>query len=244
MHQFLGQELLNLEAHWFSHLSNKHFGKHALLIGVPNQQSLLTHLNLSFQTLITPLIGHSQKNINLVEGELPELPILTGSIDLVILPHTLEFIDHPRQLLSEACRIIKPEGLILISGFNPYSTWGLKKLWTEWRKKNKITPWNSNFIRPSVIKKWLDLADFKLEHQSSALFRPPINHASLYHKFSFMEKFGKIFFPTSGGIYFLVARAKVIPLTPIKLKWKQRLTSIGIPTSIHGNIARQSKIFS
>ena len=51
-----------------------------------------------------------------------------GSIDLVILPHILECIDNPRQLLAEACRIIKPEGHIIICGFNPHSLWGLKKI--------------------------------------------------------------------------------------------------------------------
>src|SRR5438093_12093821 len=86
-----------------------------------------------------------------IESDLHELPILTGSIDLVMLPHTLEFVDNPRQLLAEACRIIKPEGLILVCGFNPYSTWGIKKMLT----KNKKASWMGNIIQVNLVKAWL-----------------------------------------------------------------------------------------
>src|SRR5690606_5823540 len=111
----------------------RHFGKHAVLIGVPHQYELLKSTAIPCHSLITPIISHAHEH-GLIEGDLHELPILTGSIDLVLLPHTLEFVDNPRQLLSEACRIIKPEGLIVVSGFNPYSTWGLRKLMTKHKK--------------------------------------------------------------------------------------------------------------
>jgi hypothetical protein len=37
-----------------------------------------------------------------------------------------------------------------------------------------------------------------------------------------------------GGIYSLVAQAKVIPLTPIKLRWKQKLSDVKLTASIGG----------
>jgi SAM-dependent methyltransferase len=245
--QFLGQELLEVEKQVLARLLSAHFGKHALLIGVSYQQVLLPTTTLSYQTLLTPLIHlpiNQGKNIHLIEGDLKELPLLTGSVDLVMLPHTLEFIDNPRQLLAEACRVIKPEGLIVITGFNPFSLWGLKKIGLHYKKTTPaMTPWGLNFIRSTKIKHWLALADFKMEKQTSALFRPPVTHAAAYKKLRFMEQMGKLCFPACGGVYFLLARAKVRPLTPIKLKWKQQLSSISISTTISGNIARQSDIF-
>lgn len=231
--QFLGHRLLESEEQLLSRVLNHHFGKHALLIGVPQQYSLLHMTHLPCHALITPFIG-SHQTMNCIEGDLHELPILTGTIDLVIIPHTLQFIDNPRQLLFEACRIVKPEGLLVIVGFNPYSAWGLKKLWATHHKG----PWNSNFIRASTIKNWLQLADFKMEQHSSTLFTPPISHPSTYKKLHFLENIGKKCFPKSGGVYLLLARAKVIPLTPIKLKWKQQLSGIHLPTPISGNMAR------
>lgn len=235
--QFLGQRLLETEELQCSRLLERHFGKHAILIGVPHQYAMLDSTKIPCHALVTPLVSRDNKS-GYIDGDFHDLPLLTGSVDLVLLPHTLEFIDNPRQLLAEACRIIKPEGLIVITGFNPYSTWGLKKIITK-HKKN--IPWGGNFIHSYKIKNWLKLADFAIENHTSALFSPPINQPQLYNKFHFLERIGRKCFPVFGGVYLIVARAKVIPLTPIRLKWKQHLSGIRIPTTISGHTARQSK---
>jgi SAM-dependent methyltransferase len=214
----------------------RHFGKHALLIGVPAQSDLLTATSIPCHSLLTPFL-QQEKKINDIEGDLHELPILTGSIDLVLIPHTLEFVDNPRQLLAEACRIIKPEGLIVIYGFNPYSPWGVRKYLTA----HKNIPWSGNFIHARYIKSWLHLADFAMEKQKSVLFRPPFSNPNLYRRLHFLEGVGCRCAPWLGGVYVLLARAKVIPLTPIRMKWKQPLNGIRISTTISGNIARQIK---
>ena len=230
---FLGEHLLQAEQHLLTSMLKQHYGKHALLIGVPHQLPLLTSTVLPCHTLLSPLLAR-EKSASAIEGDLHELPILTGSMDLVMLPHTLECVDNPRQLLAEACRIIKPEGLIVIGGFNPYSLWGIKKAVT----RKHVTPWEGNFIHAGKIKSWLKLADFELEEQCSTLFSPPVKTPNVYKKFQFLEKIGHKWCPLFGGVYILLARAKVIPLTPIKLKWKQQLSSIRIPSTISGHIAR------
>ena len=63
---------------------------------------------------------------------------------------------------------------------------------------------------------------------------------TVYQKLNFLEHVGKKCFANLGGIYILLARAKVIPLTPIKLKWKQPLNGIRISTTMPGHVARQS----
>lgn len=235
-HQFLGQNLLQTEQRSLSQMLDRHYGKHALLLGVPEQQHLLNATLIPCHSFLSPIVAH-EKKFSFVEADFHELPILTGSIDLVLLPHTLEFVDNPRQLLAEACRIIKPEGLIAICGFNPYSMWGLRKLFHQ----QKHSPWSANFILPHKIKRWLQLADFKIEQQQFMLFRPPIEKKNLYERLKFFEYIGNKCFPFLGGIYMINARAKVIPLTPIKLKWKQELGGIRISTSVSGHIAHSSK---
>ncbi len=230
---FLGNKLLEAEKRVFSRLLEKHFGKHALLVGVPQQSKLLHATVLPCHSLLTPLVSR-EPDVNLIETDFHELPISTGSVDLVLLPHTLEFVDNPRQLLAEVCRVIKPEGLVLISGFNPYSFWGVRKL----LGKHKAIPWTLNFIRPHKITNWLRLADFVMEKQISTLHRPPITRASIYEKCHFIDYIGKHCFPKLGGIYILAARAKVIPLTPIRLKWKQQISGVRMPTTIPGGMAR------
>ena len=230
--QFWGREMLEEEMACLRELLVRHFGKQALLLGVPSQRPLLSSTSIPCHSLATPLNQETSSG-NMIETDLHELPFLTGSIDLVILPHTLEFIDHPRHLLNEACRIIKPEGLIIICGFNPYSWWGLK----QYFNKHKSFPRPTHSIETYQIKKWLSLADFALEAHTSILFRPPFFRANIHKKLYFLEKVGKRF-PLFGGVYILAARAKVIPLTPIKLKWKQQLSNMQIPPIIPGHIAR------
>jgi len=236
--EFLGQQLLASEQALLAKtkILKRHFGKHALLVGVPKQHSILESTSVPCHSLLTPLVHHQDHAIQ-IEGDFHHLPLLTGSIDLVILPHTLELIDTPRQLLTEACRIVKPEGLIVIFGFNPHSMWGARRLLT----RQKITPWSGNFLKPQAIKHWLNLAEFALEKQKTILYRPPVKNKTLYDRFQFIERMGQYIFPLFGGVYMIVARAKVIPLTPIRMKWKQQLSGIRIFTSMTGHIARQSK---
>lgn len=217
----LGHSLLEAEKIFLSKALAECYGKQVLLIGVPHQQDLLKCSVMSHQVLLTPLVI-KQKNNKCIESEYYNLPIVPGSIDLVIIPHTLEFLDNPRQLLAEACRIIKPQGLMVLFGFNPMSLWGLKKWWA----KSKKVPWSGSFTPANKIKSWLKLADFEIIRQDMLLFRPPIFHPTIYQKLRFLEWMGSKISAPWGGVYAITAQAKVIPLTPIKLHWKQKLSVI------------------
>lgn len=224
--QFLGRELLRIEQEAASSLLNKCLGKHALTIGVPHQAKLLKETKIPCQSLISPLVMH-EPSYECIEGDFHDLPIATGSVDIVLLPHTLEFTDKPRKLLSDACRIVKPEGLIVIYGFNPYSLWGVRKALS----RHRMMPWAANFIHLYKVKNWLRLADFALEQEGSMMFLPPLNYEFVHRKFHFLGTMRQSSLKL-GGVYALVARAKVIPLTPIRLKWKQRLSDIRVsPTT-------------
>jgi SAM-dependent methyltransferase len=219
--QSLGNSLLEVEKEYLSLKLAERYEKHVLLIGVPHQHELIKNSMMSHQVLLSPLIN-KQKHNKCIESEYYNLPIVPGSIDLVIVPHTLELLDNPRQLLLEACRVVKPEGLIMILGFNPISLWGLKK----WSVQSKHMPWQGSFIHPTQVKNWLKLADFELVKQDMLLFRPPITNHSIFKKLKFLEWIGKKFYTPLGGVYVLMARAKTIPLIPIKLHWKQKLPAL------------------
>lgn len=223
--RFLGARVLETEHAALSRIYSEFSGKHAVLMGVPNQDVLLTGLILH-PVMISPLIN-KHKHIQAIESDFYNLPIIPGSIDLVILPHTLDFIENPHKLLQEACKIVKPEGDIIILGFNPFSLWGLmKKL-----AKHKNIPWNANFLPVNQIIEWLKLADFEIIRKELLFFRPPLTKEKLFKKFQFLEWVGQKCFKPLGGIYLLRAKAKVIPLTPIKLLWKQKLSPLSASLS-------------
>lgn len=234
--QELGQLILHKEkeilATWLSGI----YGKHAILVGVPQQQDLLKFLEPPCHLLLTPLHSH-HSGVKLIESSLYELPIASGSVDVVILSHTLELVDSPRQLLTEACRIIKPEGHLVICGFNPYSLWGIRKIWM---RKNTEFP-AMHFLKNSTIKKWLHLSDFELVKESTTLYSPPIENPSILKKLHFLEWIGDICHLPCGAVYILMAKAKVIPLTPIRWRWHQKLASVSVPSSIPGPTIRDSR---
>jgi len=70
-----------------------------------------------------------------------ELPFECSSLDLVLLPHVLEFNAHPHQILREVERVLRPEGNVIISGFNPRSLWGARRILGS--KTN--FPWRGRF---------------------------------------------------------------------------------------------------
>ena len=55
-----------------------------------------------------------------------QLAIAPDSIDAVFLPHTLETAEDPHDVLREVDRILRPDGHLVVLGFNPWGWWGLR----------------------------------------------------------------------------------------------------------------------
>lgn len=223
LQHFLGNCLITAEKDLLFSLLEKLYGKHTLLIGSPNQHSLLDASVMPHHILLSPVMG---KNLSMrqIESELYELPLISGSVDLVLLPHTLEHLDNPHHLLSEACRVVKPEGHIIVFGFNPFSMWGLKK---HLVKKKKM-PGSLNFMSLGLVKNWLTLEEFQIVKQDFIMYRPPTSHPKIFKKLKWLEWLGRKFKLPWGGVYMIMAQNKSIPLTPIKMRWKQQLSGVRV----------------
>lgn len=228
----VGQELLALEMACLSQQLASFKGQNALLLGVPAQLKLLEIQQITYPIFTTSL-SLSEMPIAAFESDLTALPVTSGAIDLVIVSHMLDYTTHPHQLLLEACRIVRPGGYIAMMGFNPHSLWGLKKTWM----KDKACPWNAHFLSVQKIVKWLRLAEFSLMKQDRLWFRPPYPEKKFFQQLKFLEIVGKKLYKPFGGIYFLLAQAKVTPLTPIRMKWKQGLKNFQ-PSGLIGSIGR------
>ena len=237
LNKSLGQSILRTEKDLLASFLSGIYGKHVVLVGVPQQTVLIQTLDIPCHTFLTPLSHQHQGEIKVIESSFYELPVASGSVDVVILPHTLELVDNPRQLLSEACRIVKPEGHLLLCGFNPASLWGLSKLLF---RRNTALPVHHS-LQQGTLKKWLQLSDFELVKQSNALYSPPIENTHVLKKLQFLEWLGNKTHLPCGAVYVLMARAKIVPLTPIRLRWKQSIAAMRVPTSIPGPTVRNAK---
>lgn len=149
------------------------------------------------------------------------LPFAEMSLDLLLLPHQLEFSDRPHQTLREAARVIMPDGHLIITGFNPVSAWGacafIKRLFC----KQLHYPWHARLIGFNRLKDWLTLLGFELVSVHRCCHVPPIENAAWHKRLLFMDKLGQHGFSSLAGVYFIVAKKRVPGMTPIKPNWKQ-----------------------
>ncbi|MEW6331663.1 MAG: methyltransferase domain-containing protein [Pseudomonadota bacterium] len=148
-----------------------------------------------------------------------ELPLDTKSADVMILPHTLDFCDEPHQVLREVSRVLRPEGHVVILGFNPVSLWGFRRLFT---RRPRPAPWCGKFFRLARIKDWLGLLDFETTHGMMLYYRPPLRNEGFMHRLHFLDRMGDRWWPMMAGVYLVVAKKRVVGVTPLPVSWKTK----------------------
>lgn len=213
-----GLLLLRQEQAAFERLTSQVFGFQLLQLGFLDQNSpMLIKTRMQRQTLIGQQVNAGMHNYLAAENE--NLPVLSDSIDAILLPHTLDFCRDPQQVLREVERVLVAEGRVIISGFNPTSLWGMVGL----LKRNKAqVPWNSHFVSYTRLHDWLSLLGFDVEETEVFMFRPPMESEKIMHKLEFMEKIGPRLWPRLGSVYMIRAVKRVSTLTPVKPIWKRR----------------------
>lgn len=150
---------------------------------------------------------------------MPEaLPFENNSINMALLPHTLDFSDDPHQVLREVERVLMPESHVVILGFNPFSFWGLKRKLT--RKRKLQAPWTGQFIGLRRIKDWLKLLQLEITHGDMMYYRPPFQSQTTLDRSYLLDKMGNRWWPMMGAVYVLVAKKRVEGMTPIRPRWK------------------------
>ena len=205
----LGMHLLQVEQSLYDSQVGDIFGFNAVQIGLP-QVNLLKNSRI-------PHTVHADKSAGMLNCETDYLPFAENCIDLLCLPHALEFSESPHQTLREAARVLVPEGHLLLTGFNPLSAWGVKNLLS----REDTYPWHGQFFTLSRIKDWLALLGLEFVSAKFCCFEPPINDEKWFKRFSFAYKLGEKWWPMMGGIYFIVAKKRVVNMTLLKPNWKQ-----------------------
>ena len=145
-----------------------------------------------------------------------QLPVATHSVDLIALPHVLEFHHDPHEVLREAERVLMPEGHVVISGFNTLSLWRLRQLFAS--KKN--APWDARYIGLLRLRDWLRVLGFELTGGKFGCYAPPFRQPAWLDRFAFMEKAGARWWPLLGGIYVIRARKRVHGMRLITPAWR------------------------
>jgi len=214
----LGRSLLKQEEFAFERMTSQVFGYQLLQLGLLDSQSpMLVNARIRDKTIISE--HYVAQMHNFLVASSGALPILTDSIDAVLLPHTLDFCLDPQQVLREVERVLIPEGRIIISGFNPLSLWGLTRMI---KRSKKQVPWNGHFVSYTRLYDWLSLLGFEIEETEVMMFKPPLNNISVMQKLNVMEKAGNRIWPRFAGVYMIKAVKRVSTMTPMRRIWKRR----------------------
>jgi SAM-dependent methyltransferase len=210
----LGQALQAHEANALRVVLPTLYGTVAMQLGRLGSLDLLDSCNAPSR-IVLDLDARAQ---NIGVCALPEeLPFENKSADVALLPHTLDFCADPHQVLRETARVLSPEGHVVILGFNPISLWGLRSLLT---RKPKQAPWCGNFFRLARIKDWLLLLDFELTHGRMLFYRPPLLSERFMQRLHFLDSMGDRWWPLMAAVYLIVAKKRVMGMTPMPLEWK------------------------
>jgi len=156
-----------------------------------------------------------------VHVRLEELPFASQSIDLLILPHALEFADDPHEVLREVERVLIPEGQVIISGFNPVSLWGLRQVVGR-SFSSPFLPLEGQFLSLPRLKDWLKLLGFEVDRGHFGCYRPPFSAERWQARFGFMERAGDRWWSFCGAIYMVQAVKRVQGMRLIGPPWKDR----------------------
>ncbi|WP_410497499.1 class I SAM-dependent methyltransferase [Chitinibacter sp. S2-10] len=202
----LGQYVRDAEAAWFDRTTVDLFGYKAVQLELPQVDCLRAN-RMPWRQIVGRAAGTQIKC-------LPEaLPFAEQSLDLLVLPHTLDFAIDPHAVLREAARVLMPEGRILITGFNPWSLWGLRRI------KAREIPWQGHFLALNRLKDWISLLDLQLIRGEFLCYRPPLQRKGWLDKSRFLDQAGDKFWPAGGGVYCLDVVKRVRGMNIIEPDW-------------------------
>jgi SAM-dependent methyltransferase len=204
----LGRYLLERELRYFDDTIADIFGYHALQIGLPSAQFLRS-------SRITAKFTLDPEEPAQLAADPHWLPFAENTFDLVLLPHSLEFSDQPHQILREVYRCLRPEGQVVVAGFNPFSLYGFKRYFG----REQTPPWTGSYISLYRLKDWLALLGFEVAGGRLDCYAPPFRQVKWLQRFAFVEQAGDRWWPIGGGVYFLRATKRVAGMRLILPAW-------------------------
>lgn len=191
------------------------FGFHALQLGLPELDALRANRMPHRWLGCDSLNGMQTQRQGVLLTESLALPFPDASLDLVVLPHTLELSRDPHATLREVERVLVPEGRVVVLGFNPTRLWGLRRRWRE------QAPEVGELIGHWRLRDWLQLLSFEVASNSLGCYRPVLNSHAWLQRLAWMDRLGPRWCPILGAVYCMVAIKRVRGMRLLEPAWKR-----------------------
>lgn len=159
-----------------------------------------------------------------------ELPLPDASIDRVLMVHSLEFAENPRETLKEIWRVLAPGGRLVIVVPNRRGVWA----------RLEHTPFGSG--RPysrGQLTALLRETNFTPSASAEALFFPPSKIRSILKLRRAFERMGRMVWPAFSGVILVEAQKRLYQGLPVAARASRRvfapvLAPQGVPTTRSG----------
>ena len=244
-----GQYALDWERARFDAALADVFGYHALQLGLPQIDALAaSRMSHRWLALTAPPpatdgapVGPPTPTRAALVADSTALPFAEASLDLVVLPHTLECSADPHATLREVQRVLVHEGRLAITGLNPNSLWGLR----PWRRAGRERPWPpgaGELIGHGRLRDWLHLLELELESISFGCYRPALGSERALARFRWMDRMGGRCWPIFGAVYFMLAVKRTQGARLVGAAWKTAPAVTGAAASVANRAAPLSAV--
>ncbi len=232
-----GRYLLAWERAEFVRAVGDIFGYHALQLGLPELDTLqanrMPHRWLALREPVAPDANPIRPHLYC---DFAGLPFRENSLDLVVLPHSLELNTDPHATLREVERVLVPEGKVVICCLNPASLWGLRQrrahLYRRLGFGELFLPDAGDFIGYWRLRDWLRLLNFEVESGSFGCYRPALTSEKWLERCDWLDGMGERWWPIFGAVYFLVAVKRVRGIKLIGAVWKSPKKRTSAPVAV------------
>jgi SAM-dependent methyltransferase len=218
-----GRYLLEWERAEFDRAVGDIFGYHALQLGLAEIDCLAAN-RMPHKWLALPSPQEPGAQRAALVTSFAALPFEENSVDLVVLPHSLELSIDPHATLREVERVLVPEGRVVICCLNPASLWALRQrrahLYRRLGFGELYLPDAGEFLGYWRLRDWLRLLSFEVESSSFGCWRPALSTEKWLGRFDWMDRLGSRWWPIFGAAYFLVAVKRVRGVKLIGPAWK------------------------
>lgn len=206
----IGQQLLQEERGLISRAISGRFGSMMVQLDSGAHEPLFEKRLFGAGTLVSQLENRALCPVVCAKPE--NLPFEPESVDMLLMHHTLDICENPYQVVREGAIALKPGGLLIVLGFNPFSAWGMRAMLQGRGEGAGI--WHSRFLRSGRVEDWMHLLDFELERHEKHVYLPPYRRPSWLQRISLGSRAQERFFPFSGAVYLLVGYKQVFGKIP------------------------------
>lgn len=143
-----------------------------------------------------------------------ELPLVDSSVDRMLLVHSLEHAESPRETLKEIWRVLSPAGRVVIVVPNRRGVWA----------RFEHTPFGTGrpFSR-GQLNELLREANFTPSAWSEALLFPPSKRRFMMRFHNILERAGRRLWPIFSGVIVVEAQKRLYQGVPLAKRASRRV---------------------